>query len=113
MTNCPPLAPVSSAIPLVQAAFAKPAYPDVIVGAIIGTASDGRELMAIAPSLRPDAILVDIGMPLLNGFDAGSRLKKLLPNTKLIALMTVFIASTLGKYRSVVSKKRIRIMNES
>jgi DNA-binding NarL/FixJ family response regulator len=49
-------------------------------------ASDGRELMAIAPNLHPDVILVDLGMPLLNGFDAGRRLKKLLPNSKLIVL---------------------------
>jgi DNA-binding NarL/FixJ family response regulator len=53
---------------------------------IVGMASDGRELMAIAPDLRPDVILLDLGMPLLNGFDAGRRLKKLLPNTKLIVL---------------------------
>jgi DNA-binding NarL/FixJ family response regulator len=53
---------------------------------IVGMASDGRELMAIAPSLHPDVILVDLGMPLLNGFDAGRRLKKLLPNSKLIVL---------------------------
>jgi len=53
---------------------------------IVGMASDGRELMAIAPDLRPDVILLDLGMPLLNGFDAGQRLKKLLPNTKLIVL---------------------------
>ena len=53
---------------------------------IVGMASDGRELMAIAPNLHPDVILVDLGMPLLNGFDAGWRLKKLLPNSKLIVL---------------------------
>ena len=53
---------------------------------IVGIASDGRELMAIAPNLHPDVILLDLGMPLLNGFDAGRRLKKLLPNSKLIVL---------------------------
>ena len=53
---------------------------------IVGMASDGRELMAIAPDLRPDVILLDLGMPSLNGFDAGRQLKKLLPNTKLIVL---------------------------
>jgi len=53
---------------------------------IVGMASDGRELMAIAPDLRPDVILLDLGLPSLNGFDAGRQLKKLLPNTKLIVL---------------------------
>jgi DNA-binding NarL/FixJ family response regulator len=53
---------------------------------IVGSATDGRELMEIPPNLRPDAILLDIGMPFLNGFDAGRQLKKLLQNTKLIVL---------------------------
>jgi DNA-binding NarL/FixJ family response regulator len=53
---------------------------------IVGMATDGRELMALAPNLRPDVILLDLGMPLLNGFDAGRRLKKLLPNAKLVVL---------------------------
>jgi DNA-binding NarL/FixJ family response regulator len=53
---------------------------------IVGMVTDGRTLVEIAPTLRPDAVLLDIGMPLLNGFDAGRQLKKLLPNTKLIVL---------------------------
>jgi DNA-binding NarL/FixJ family response regulator len=53
---------------------------------IVGMATDGRKLMEIAPSLFPDVVLLDIGMPLLNGFDAGRQLKKLIPNTKLIVL---------------------------
>jgi len=38
---------------------------------IVGVASDGRELLQLAPVIRPDVILLDLGMPLLNGFDAG------------------------------------------
>jgi len=53
---------------------------------IVGTVSDGRALLAVAPGLKPDVIVVDIGMPLLNGMDAGRELKKLIPRTKLIAL---------------------------
>ena len=46
---------------------------------IVGVASDGRELLQLAPVIRPDVILLDLGMPLLNGFDAGWKLKKLFP----------------------------------
>ena len=51
---------------------------------IVATAADGRSLLEIAPKLRPDVIVIDIGMPLLNGLAAGQRLKQLVPRTKLI-----------------------------
>jgi DNA-binding NarL/FixJ family response regulator len=53
---------------------------------IVGTVSDGQTLLAIAPGLKPDVIVVDIGMPLLNGMDAGRELKRLIPHAKLIVL---------------------------
>jgi DNA-binding NarL/FixJ family response regulator len=53
---------------------------------IVGTVGDGRALVATAPGLKPDVIVIDISMPLLNGMDAGRELKRLLPRTKLIAL---------------------------
>jgi DNA-binding NarL/FixJ family response regulator len=48
--------------------------------------SDGRKLLETAASLRPDVVLVDIGMPSLNGLDAGRRLKQANPQVKLIYL---------------------------
>jgi len=53
---------------------------------VVGSVSDGRELLKAAHSLRPDVVLVDIGMPLLNGLDAGRQLKKAFPRVKLIYL---------------------------
>ncbi len=53
---------------------------------VIGIVSDGRELIAEAPRLKPDVIVLDIGMPLLNGLDAAERLKELLPATKFVFL---------------------------
>jgi DNA-binding NarL/FixJ family response regulator len=53
---------------------------------IVGTVSNGRELLEVAPKLKPDVVLLDLGMPLLNGQDAGERLRVLLPNAKLIVL---------------------------
>jgi len=53
---------------------------------IVGTVSDGRALLETAPQLKPAVIIVDIGMPLMNGLEAGLRLKKLMPSVKLIFL---------------------------
>lgn len=53
---------------------------------VVGTASDGRALLETAPQLKPDVIIVDIAMPLMNGLEAGLRLKRLMPLTKLIFL---------------------------
>jgi DNA-binding NarL/FixJ family response regulator len=53
---------------------------------VVGCVRDGRELLQAAETLRPDVVLADIGMPSLNGLDAGRRLKELNPNVKLIYL---------------------------
>jgi DNA-binding NarL/FixJ family response regulator len=49
---------------------------------IIGTVADGRALVEAALRLKPDLIIVDITMPLLNGIDAATQIKKSLPGTK-------------------------------
>jgi DNA-binding NarL/FixJ family response regulator len=51
---------------------------------VLGAAEDGRALLEMAEQTRPDLILLDISMPRLNGIDAAKKLKKLLPDAKLI-----------------------------
>ena len=51
---------------------------------IVGTASDGHELLAAAERLKPDVIVLDIAMPLLNGLDAARQIKKTLHDVKLV-----------------------------
>jgi DNA-binding NarL/FixJ family response regulator len=53
---------------------------------VVGSVRDGHEFLKIAASLLPDIVIVDIGMPLLNGLEAGRRLKQLMPKVKLIYL---------------------------
>ncbi len=54
--------------------------------AVIGSVTDGRALVAEAIRLKPDIIIVDIGMPLLNGFDAARRVREQLPNVRIVFL---------------------------
>jgi DNA-binding NarL/FixJ family response regulator len=68
---------------LVAEAFKNLLEPDYNV---IKVVADGRALLAEAKDLKPDLVLLDLGMPLLNGLDAGLELKRLLPKTKLIVL---------------------------
>ena len=53
---------------------------------VVGTFADGRALIEGAPRLKPDVVVLDIGMPLMNGLNAGQRLKRLMPAIKLIYL---------------------------
>jgi DNA-binding NarL/FixJ family response regulator len=55
---------------------------------VVGTFEDCQTLLEEAPELRPDVIVLDIGMPGIDGITAGGELKKLLPKTKLIFLTT-------------------------
>ncbi len=68
---------------LLLEAFRKLLEPDCEV---VGSVSDGRALLAAASKLKPDIIVLDISMPLLNGLDAGQQLKKMMPDVKLIFL---------------------------
>ncbi len=53
---------------------------------VVGSVTDGRALLKAAAKLKPDVVLLDIAMPLLNGLDAARELKKTMPGVKLIFL---------------------------
>ena len=53
---------------------------------VIGEASDGPEAVQKAEELKPDLILLDIGLPTLNGIEAARRIRVLSPNSKIIFL---------------------------
>src|SRR5580658_7612288 len=53
---------------------------------VVGVVSDGRALVYAAGELRPDVVVLDIAMPILNGLDAGRQVKEMLPALKLVYL---------------------------
>jgi DNA-binding NarL/FixJ family response regulator len=53
---------------------------------VVGAVADGRELLSAARELRPDIVVLDIAMPLLNGLDAARQLKRTMPAVRVIFL---------------------------
>jgi DNA-binding NarL/FixJ family response regulator len=53
---------------------------------IVGKASDGLEAVQKSEELQPDLIVLDLGLPTLNGIEAARRIRKLAPDSKIIFL---------------------------
>ena len=53
---------------------------------IVGEASDGRQAVSMTKELNPDVVILDIGMPSLNGLEATRQILKLRPQTKVLIL---------------------------
>jgi len=53
---------------------------------VMGETSSGREAVRFVSELEPDVVILDIGMPDLNGIDATRQMKARIPTTKILAL---------------------------
>jgi DNA-binding NarL/FixJ family response regulator len=53
---------------------------------VLGTVTGGRAMIAEAARLKPDVIVVDVGMPLLNGLDAARKVREDTPGIKFVFL---------------------------
>jgi two-component system, NarL family, nitrate/nitrite response regulator NarL len=54
--------------------------------AVVGRASNGKEAMRLATETRPDVVLMDISMPLGDGFEAARMIRDALPETSVLFL---------------------------
>jgi len=53
---------------------------------VVGVIADGQAMVAEATKLKPDVIVVDVGMPLLNGLDAARKVREVAPDIKFVFL---------------------------
>jgi DNA-binding NarL/FixJ family response regulator len=53
---------------------------------IAGVVSDGHALLTAAAQTKPDVVVLDLGLPLMSGMDAGRELKRLLPLIKIVVV---------------------------
>jgi DNA-binding NarL/FixJ family response regulator len=53
---------------------------------VAGEAEDGRQAVAMAESLKPDVVVMDIGMPLLNGIEAARQIRLAQPDAQIVML---------------------------
>jgi CheY-like chemotaxis protein len=68
---------------------------------IVGEAADGLEAVRDAEELQPDLIVLDLGLPTLNGIEAAQRIRKLSPESKILFLSTESSADVVQKALSL------------
>jgi DNA-binding NarL/FixJ family response regulator len=68
---------------------------------VVGEASDGREAVEIVSSLKPDALVMDLAMPVMDGFQAIPHVRRNAPDTKIIVLS--------GFETSLMSERALRL----
>jgi len=78
---------------------------------IIGEASDGLEAVQKAEELRPDLVLLDIGLPRLNGIEVAHRISRLVPAAKILFLSQENDPDILAKALSNGAKGYVRKQN--
>jgi NarL family two-component system response regulator LiaR len=64
---------------------------------VVGTAENGREAMDLALKLRPDVVVMDLNMPVLNGAQAAERIRSQHPHIRIVLLTALDELASIGR----------------
>jgi DNA-binding NarL/FixJ family response regulator len=64
----------------------KALFESVAQWIVCGEAEDGQEAVALVAKLRPDLVVLDVSMPVLNGLQAATQIRQVSPGTKIVVL---------------------------
>ncbi|MBN2618745.1 MAG: response regulator [Spirochaetales bacterium] len=81
-------------------AFIRSVIKDILLAAgfsVVGEASDGAQAIALFKAVKPDIVLLDINMPVMDGIEALKRIKKIKKDS------TIIMCSSLGDQESIVN----------
>ena len=53
---------------------------------VCGEAGDGQEAVSLVAALRPDLVVLDVSMPVMNGLQAAAKIRQVSPRTKIVVL---------------------------
>lgn len=90
--------------------------PDFIV---CGVAEDGREAVEQARRLKPDLIILDMAMPVMNGLEAAHQLKQIMPEVRLIMYsassdnLLEQAAKSMGISEIILKSQRVSVLIEA
>lgn len=90
--------------------------PDFIV---CGVAEDGREAVEQARRLKPDLIILDMAMPVMNGLEAAHQLKQIMPEVRLIMYsassdnLLEQAAKSVGISEIILKSQRVSVLIEA
>ena len=73
---------------------------------VCGEATNGQECLAKAAELRPDAVILDISMPVMNGLDAARLLRELMPSLPVV-ICSSFEGPSLEREAQTVGAKGV------
>jgi DNA-binding NarL/FixJ family response regulator len=69
--------------------------------AVVGEARDGQEAVALAGTLLPDVVVINVTMPKMSGFEAARRIRSRVPNSAIVILSTHKDAQFIAEARNV------------
>jgi two-component system, NarL family, nitrate/nitrite response regulator NarL len=83
---------------------------------VVGEAEHGQEAVEKDPALRPDLVVLDLSMPVMNGLQAAPLLIKALPNVWIILFTShhapeLEILSRVAGIHAIVSKNKVRFFD--